>query len=123
MNVKYDKKYCKMLIAHMEKGKSLDSFGGVIGVHRATIYRWKNKHKEFAEAYEIGWCKSLNKWEDIGIAGLYMGGKDNPFNSTVWIFNMKNRFGWKDKAEVEQQVNDNTITLNYTIKKEDKKEG
>ena len=25
-------------------------------------------------------------------------------NPTVWIFNMKNRFGWRDKTEVDQTV-------------------
>lgn len=36
-------------------------------------------------------------WENIGMKG--MKGEIPNFNSTVWIFNMKNRFNWTDKRE------------------------
>lgn len=39
----------------------------------------------------------------------YQGGSKS-LNSTVWIFNMKNRFGWRDKQEIEQ-----TTTINGTL--------
>ena len=40
-----------------------------------------------------------------------MGGKDNPFNSTIWIFNMKNRFNWRDKKETTVDVSDDVKKL------------
>ena len=119
MNLKYDQKYCDELISHMEKGKSFESFAGTIRVNRATIFRWKKNYEEFREAYEVGFCLSLNKWEDIGLAGLYMGGKDNPFNSTVWVFNMKNRFGWTDKKEVKADEGTVKALLGYGLKPKD----
>ena len=95
----------------MEKGKSFESFAGEVSVDRATIFRWKLKHKEFKHAYEVGAAKSLSVWEDIGLEGMYMGGKDNPFNATIWIFNMKNRFGWADRKEIAHDASDDVKKL------------
>lgn len=39
-------------------------------------------------------------WEKRG-REMATGDDGNP---TVWIFNMKNRFGWRDKTEVDQTV-------------------
>ncbi len=61
---KYDPKYCQQLIEHMSKGKSFDSFAGKIRVTLATIKAWKEKHEEFAEAFEIGDAQSLLFWEE-----------------------------------------------------------
>lgn len=41
-------------------------------------------------------------------------------NPTVWIFNMKNRFGWRDKTEVDQTISGTTtVNSNVTIKGDD----
>lgn len=102
---KYEPKYCQMLIDHMSQGLSIEAFAGVADISIDTIYKWVKKHPEFAEAKKTGTAKSRLLWEKAGMQGMYMGGKDTPFNSTIWIFNMKNRFGWKDKHEVSGDPN------------------
>ena len=112
---KYFDKFPKMLIAHMTDGLSYEAFAGLIEVARSTLYEWDKNHPEFLEAKKIGLSKSLIKWEKIGMAGLYMGGKDNPFNSTVWIFNMKNRFGWTDRQDVTTAGKEINLTINHPM--------
>lgn len=43
-------------------------------------------------------AKSCAVWEKIGMAGV--SGKLPGFSAGAWIFNMKNRLGWKDKTEI-----------------------
>ena len=38
------------------------------------------------------------RWETWGMGGVT--GKIKHFNSGSWVFNMKNRFGWRDKKDV-----------------------
>jgi hypothetical protein len=97
----YRPEYCQKLIDHMASGKSYETFGYKVGVNRSTVYKWEKKHPEFVDAKKAAFDASLDFWENAGIQGMFMGGKDNPFNSTVWVFNMKNRFNWRDKVESE----------------------
>lgn len=46
---------------------------------------------ERAEAENLYW------WEKTGMGGML--GKLPGFNAACWIFNMKNRHGWRDKTE------------------------
>jgi len=68
-----------------------------LGISNDLWYRWIEDEPEFSQTVKT--CKALCEmwWERHGrkmAAGA-------PGNSAVWIFNMKNRFGWKDKQEVE----------------------
>lgn len=105
----YDEKYCQMLIDHMERGLSFESFAGKIRKAKQTLYNWIEAHPEFLDAKKIGESCSLLRWEETGIKGLSeIEHKDDEgktimkekLNATVWIFNMKNRFGWRDRTEV-----------------------
>ena len=82
----------------MAQGLSKESFAGDIGVHKDTIYEWADRHKAFSDAIKRGEGKSRIFWEKMGNAGAL--GRLPGFNSASWIFNMKNRFGWRDKQEI-----------------------
>lgn len=92
----YDPKYCEMLLEDAEQGLSFEAFAGRIRVTRPTLYNWAKKHEDFAFAKDIAAEISRRFWETKGIVGMHMG---KEFNATTWIFNMKNRFGWKDRHD------------------------
>ena len=81
------------------------SFAAKCNVSVATLYNWEGQHPEFLEAKKRGEAQSFVHWEDLGLE-MAEGKVDG--NPTIWIFNMKNRFGWKDKQEIEQQVQGHT---------------
>ena len=94
----YKKEYCNKLIEHMEQGLSFESFAGVVGVCKQTIYNWEKRHEDFKKARQIAIAKCQLFWEQLGIDGTL--GRYKNFNATSWIFNMKNRFGWGDEDTV-----------------------
>jgi len=107
----YREEYCEKLIQHMAGGLSYECFGATIRVARATVYSWEARFPEFLDAKRLAFDQSLLYWESAGNAGMYMGGKDNPFSATIWNINMKNRFGWKDKVETTHAVTDEVKKL------------
>lgn len=96
---KYKKQYCFEIIEHMKTGLSLESFAGRIGVSRETIYEWERTRPEFSDACKKARAECQEFWEKVGLNG--MTGKIKGFNAAVWIFNMKNRFGWHDNFRTE----------------------
>lgn len=95
---KYRPEYCEMIIEHMAKGLSKEAFAGVIGIHKETIYNWAEANSEFSDAIKIGEAKCRVFWEQAGIDGMM--GNIEGFNAASWVFNLKNRFGWRDRQEV-----------------------
>ncbi len=102
----YKPEYCQLLIDHMKSGLSFECFGAAAGVSRDAVYRWANDIPEFAEAKRQAKDEGRLFWERKGVEGL-IGNRENVFNSTVWIFNMKNRFPqeWRDNKEVNLTKN------------------
>lgn len=106
---KYDPIYCEMLRTHMAEGLSYESFAGLIGVNRDTLYAWEHAHKNFSDAKSHGREAERLWWEKSGRDGLYNETiKDaegmtvtRSINASIWIFNAKNRLGWRDKQEIE----------------------
>lgn len=98
-----------MLLSHFKEGLSFESFGGVIGVSKQTLYDWEKANPEFLDAKNVGEAASRLYWEKVGRDGLHAETiKDGDgmtvnrsINATIWIFNMKNRFKWRDKSEEE----------------------
>ena len=106
---KYKPEYCGLLIEHMATGLSFEAFAGVIEVCEDTLYEWAKVQPEFSEAKKMAFAKNRIFWEKLGVDHILntesgFGSKmvnKKSLNSTVWIFNMKNRFGWRDRREVE----------------------
>lgn len=111
---KYKQEYCDKVIAHMSKGQSFESFGGVVGVCHKTLYNWLEAHDEFCIAKSQGELKGLNYWEQVGIAGMV--GKIKGFNPVMWIFVLKCRyrkFGYRDYEPEEdpRKIEDKTAQV------------
>ncbi len=70
----------------------------LLGIGESGWYTLIEDDEQFCRTVKE--CKALCQvwWERTG---RRMAGGEAEGNATVWIFNMKNRFGWKDKSEVD----------------------
>lgn len=102
----------------MATGLSFEAFAALIRVNRDTIYEWEKVHPEFAEAKKIASSANLLFWEKLGIDHIINESesfgdgisKSKSLNASIWIFNMKNRFKWRDKQPEESS--DVTVNVN-----------
>jgi hypothetical protein len=114
----FKEEHCELLIEHMRNGLSFESFAGVAGCCRKTIYNWLEQHPQFLHAKSVGTGLSAIFWEKAGIDGTL--GKIDGFSASTWIFNMKNRFRWADRSETELSTSsDKDKKLVIEFKKEE----
>lgn len=96
----YKEEYCEMLIEHMSKGYSYTTFAAIVDCNLDTLYNWEKLNPTFSEAKKIAFNKCQIFWERLAIENT-MTTKNGGLNTGLWIFNMKNRFKWTDRVEVE----------------------
>ena len=96
---KYDPEMCQQVIDAMGKGLSKEAAAAECGISHDTFFRWIKEKPEFSDAVKEGEHLSRLFWEKAGLKGMV--GQIPGFNATTWIFNMKNRHGWKDKTETQ----------------------
>lgn len=68
------------------------------GISDDLWYRWLEEDAEFSRTAKQAKALCHAKWEQMGRKMAFGQIEGNP---TTWIFNMKNRFNWRDKVDTE----------------------
>lgn len=97
---KYKPEYCGMLIEHMSKMHSFESFGATINVGRNALYEWLKAHAEFQDAKRIAREKLQLACERMGL-GLMTGKVKG--NVAAWIYYSKNVTHWRDNPDNDME--------------------
>ena len=104
-------KLMRALCDHLERGLSLDCFG-FIG--KSSLKRLLDTFTEdfSKEELEVASQKGRETWELIGYkqaTGQCLG------NSRSWYYNMANRYGWRERIDIEAEHKGNVIVevVNY----------
>jgi hypothetical protein len=105
--IQFNPEWHERLIKHCSTGLSFEAFAGVIGVSVDTLYQWLKTNNEFSDTKKIADAKCRYFWEAMAIANL----KNKNFQTGTWIFNMKNRFGWRDVQELRLPEGTYKITI------------
>lgn len=92
---------CEAWCQHRIAGKAKESF---IPCDHKTLERYARDYPdEFpSEKLEEAERRYFEWWEDVGRRGIM--GEIAGFNAPTFIFNLKNRFGWRDKSETTTTV-------------------
>lgn len=96
---KYSADMPQRAIDLMSQGASLIEVAADLGVSRATLSKWQldDSKPAFVEAIKKGVELSEAWWMREGREAL----RDTKFNHGLWYMNMKNRFRWRDRQEIE----------------------
>lgn len=99
----YNLEYCEKVIEWMSQGNSFESFcAEVCNVTKVTGYEWQQVHPEFKEAC-LKAKQLCEQWWIKKAQDNLLVDKGQSFNSAVWIFFMKCRFGWREEAKDDRQ--------------------
>ena len=98
---KYTPELPLQVVELMSQGYGLLETASKLFISVETFYDWSDPDSarfkpEFSEALRMGEQLSRAWWAEQGIKGL----RDRDFNVSVWIFNMKNRVGWRDSVDL-----------------------
>lgn len=94
----YKPEYCEEVVSHMRGGFSLESFAGKIGVHKDSLYAWRDAHEDFSDAIKRAQSACQYFWEHKLVQTV-----DAPkeMNATSVYFALKCRFGYKETQSIE----------------------
>lgn len=97
----YKPEYCEQIKALCAQGITWRSACTELGFYQEIGDRWAKKFPEFGLAKKEAKSLCVKWWEEVGRrAILEKNSKDGgTFNSTVWIFAMKNIGDWRDNRD------------------------
>lgn len=109
---KYSMDMCEKVIRLGKRGYVRAEMAGALGVRYKTLNDWYNNNQDFRNALnealmhsEAWWIKKLRK-------NLVLD-KNEKFNTTGWIFFMKNAFKWRNEETLIQE--DQNINHNHKV--------
>lgn len=97
--IRFRKRYCQELIEWMADGNTYEGFATVINTDRANLYKWETEYPEWVDAKRTAFEQCEQWWLKIAKDNL-ISKREGSLNSSVWIFNMKNRFKWTDRTDL-----------------------
>lgn len=97
----------QVLLQAYEEGAADVEIARLLKITIARFYELAEESPAFAEFVERGRTLSQAWWYEKGRTGLYS--KD--FNTALWNFNMKNRYGWADKVDTSDKTNSDPVNL------------
>jgi len=95
----YDPKMCEKILPFFAQGMDVPEVAKELGISKRSFYRYIEQNEEFKEAYEEGKALSEAWWHAQGRKAV--SDPEHKINATIWIFAMKNKFGWRDKQDHE----------------------
>ena len=105
---RYKPEYDQLAYEHMATGKSETVLAIELGVTMDELIAWKRKHPSFGESLKKGIAASQAWWEELARNNI-ISPTPGRFNVALWIFNMKNRFGWTDRQDINQTNTNESI--------------
>ncbi len=139
---RYKPEYDQMLIEHMTKGYSFESFGAITEVSVGCMNEWVKQFASFHASKVIAFNKCRIFWETLGIYYAVEGRRvqiDGPektkvingkkvkvqtkvwtkgtekLNANIYRLNMVNRFNWKNSGSEEADGTHVTVNLHAQI--------
>lgn len=99
--------WIEIMISLSEEGASIIELAVELGISRDTFYEISKREEEFSDTVKK--CKDLSEawWTRKGRKNL----ENKDFNYTGWYMNMKNRFGWTDKQEIDHTTKGSAISV------------
>lgn len=112
----YKPEFCEMLIEHMSKGNTFETFTYVAGIkNKDTLNEWVKKHPEFADAKSVGrqafrlWLENLVKQHIVSVRS---GEMSTTLNSRIVEFYFRYVCG---VGAEEQSPVVNNVTVQSTV--------
>lgn len=93
------------ILSLSEEGASIIELSVELGISRDTFYELSKRDTYFSDTVKR--CKDLSEawWTRKGRKNL----ENKDFNYTGWYMNMKNRFNWSDKQEIDHTTKGESI--------------
>lgn len=96
------KSWAKELIEYYKEGYSDAEVAAAMNITVREYYAQINENAVFGKLVEYGRTLSLAWWESQARKNI----NNKQFNTPLWVFTMKNKYGWADKVETSS-VNEN----------------
>lgn len=97
----------KLVTLAYEEGAADVEIARLLDITIADFYRLEEENPAFAKFVEKGRTLSQAWWYEKARKGLFT----KEFNTALWNFNMKNRFGWADKIDTSDTTDKDPVNL------------
>jgi len=107
--IEFIKEEVNGILKEILDNKEICYLGEVFENKSYSRQRYSEWAKEFKENIEIS--DTIMKIHSILESRINIGGLKNKYNATMTIFNLKNNYNWKDKTELDNNINIKDISM------------